>query len=66
MIADLATPLGTIEALRAAHAHVKIAVAAGEATPEVLKNADILGANAVLTNSLTEETILRRVGNLLR
>jgi uncharacterized protein (TIGR03437 family) len=66
VIADLATPLATIEAIRTTHAHIKIAIAADDATPTLLKDADILGASAVLTSSLSEETILQRVAALLR
>jgi uncharacterized protein (TIGR03437 family) len=66
VIADLATPLATIEALRTTHAHVKIAVATDEATPTALRDADILGANAILTNSLSEETVQRRITAILR
>jgi CheY-like chemotaxis protein len=66
VIADLATPLATIEAIRTTHAHIKIAIAADDATPTLLRAADILGANAVLTNSLTGETVLQRVAALLR
>jgi uncharacterized protein (TIGR03437 family) len=66
VIADLATPLTTIEAIRTTHAHIRIAIATGEATSTVLREADTLGANAVLTNSLSEETVLRRIASLLR
>lgn len=66
VIADLATPAATIEGIRTTHAHIKTAVAAAEATPQVLREADLLGADAVLTSSLSEEAVLRRIASLLR
>jgi DNA-binding NtrC family response regulator len=45
---------------------LKIMAMSGESTPNVLRAADILGAQAVLRKPLTEKTVLRRVHDILQ
>jgi len=70
VITDLAMPkeaaakmIGTIQN---ENPQLKIMAMSGESTPNVLRTADILGAQAVLRKPLTEKMVLRRVHDILQ
>jgi uncharacterized protein (TIGR03437 family) len=70
VITDLAMPkeaaakmIGTIQN---ENPQLKIMAMSGESTPNVLRAADILGAQAVLRKPLTEKMVLRRVHDILQ
>jgi len=70
VISDLGRPLQEslemMGAIRQAHLLVKTAAMADAASPEALKAADLLGAQAVLTKPLAGQIVLQRVRSLLR
>lgn len=70
VISDLALTaahnLEMLHAIRSDHRQVKTAVVAGTLSPRVLKAADLLGAQAVLTKPLAAQTVRRRVRTLLQ
>jgi uncharacterized protein (TIGR03437 family) len=70
VISDLGRPfeesLEMMAAVRKAHLLVKTAALAEELSPEALKAADLLGAQAVLTKPLAGQVVLQRVRALLR
>jgi len=55
-----------ITAVRAAQPRVKLIAMAPAVDPDTLRSADLLGAQAVLTDAMTAQSVLRRVRELLR
>ena len=70
VVVDLALPsedsLEMMRAIRKAHLQVKTAALADTLSPEALKTADLLGAQAVLTMPLAAQIVVRRVRVLLQ
>jgi uncharacterized protein (TIGR03437 family) len=70
LISNLVEPqaerLETIRTLRAGRPQLKIIATAGSLSPDVLRAADLLGAQAMLTNPFEPQTIVHRVQELLR
>ena len=66
-ISDLAPErLETIRALRAVQPRLKIIATAEALTPGVLRAADLMGAQAVLTKPYGPKAVTRRVSEILR
>lgn len=57
--------LGVLE-IRADRPQLKIIATAGALSPDTLRSADLLGAQAVLAKPLTSQSVLQRVRELLR
>jgi hypothetical protein len=55
-----------LKAIRAAQPRVKLIAMTTALDPEALRSADLLGAQAVLTEAMTSQSVLRRVRELLR
>ncbi|MGP0076648.1 MAG: response regulator [Bryobacteraceae bacterium] len=69
VIASLIDDSDGVEAIRAMQAEqprLKLITIAGALGPATLRTADLLGAQAVLTNPLSATTVLRRVREVLR
>ena len=70
LISNLVEPqaerLETIRTLRAGRPQLRIIATAGSLSPDVLRAADLLGAQAVLTKPFEPQTIVNRVRELLR
>ncbi len=70
VISDLAFPAADnadmMRAIRATRQQVKTVAVAESLNPETLRAADLLGAQTVLTRTLTDETVRERVRLLLR
>jgi uncharacterized protein (TIGR03437 family) len=58
--------LETIRALRMDRPQIRIVAIAGTLSPDVLRAADLLGAQAVLTKPMGTQAVVRRVRELLR
>jgi uncharacterized protein (TIGR03437 family) len=56
----------TVAALRATRPKLKIIATAASLSPETLRAADLLGAQAIFTRPITSKAVLQRVRDLLR